>query len=355
MHNSAGASDQSEYAVAAQINTAHTGNVDFAAGFAPPLTRVWTSDIGEGLVSYPLIADNRVVVNGDANGDIFALDLATGKQAWKHSLPGSEQGVYDRGRLFFLGESGLLTALSAKTGEQLWSVQLAGETYFPAPPIAADGRVFASGSGSNGLAYSLREKDGRLEWSRYIAAAGFPSLADGGLFLTSGCDYYRLSPVDGSQIWTTGQCVGGGAQVSAYSNGRLYVSGIPTGNIVDGSDGKLLGTSPPQQSEAAFFTSGGKFFGLSLNSNDVLRCWNAKTGGGAWHFTDLSDGATPPVVVNGVVYFGTAQGAVYALSEETGKPVWSDNVGSPSAPTLSAGQGTLIAMAGGQVIAYRPQ
>lgn len=100
MQNPADAGDQSEYAVTSQINTAHTGNVDFATGFAPPLTRIWTSDIGEGLVSYPLIAENKVFVNGNGY-DIFALDLATGKQVWKHSLSGSQQGVYDRGSCSF--------------------------------------------------------------------------------------------------------------------------------------------------------------------------------------------------------------------------------------------------------------
>lgn len=71
------------------------------------------------------------------------------------------------------------------------------------------------------MAYSLRENDGRLQWIHDLMGAGLPSLGDGGLFVTSGCFYQRLSAIDGALPWTNEQCVGGGHVESAYAFGRL--------------------------------------------------------------------------------------------------------------------------------------
>ncbi len=349
--------DQSEYAVTSQINIAHTGNIDFAAGFAPPLVKAWTADLGvdQNILFQPLIAQNSVFLN--ANGvEIFALDLATGKQKWSHALPCcSEQGTYDHGKLFFLSFSGLVTALSAKTGEELWHVQLTGESSFPVAPIASKGQVFANGEGGNGIAYSLRETDGKLLWTQNLPSAGLASLGGGGLFVTSSCFYSRLSPVDGTLLWSGGQCVGGGPDASAYFKKRLYATGYDAGNIIDAADGTLVGTFPAGGTPA-MFTLGHKNFGVAQDGDSTLGCWNAATGKPVWEFTAAFEIQTAPIVVNGVVYATDALANLYALNPENGKKIWSDNVGDLGyAPILSAGQGTLVLANDTKIIAYRPQ
>lgn len=130
LQTSAAARGRNELAVAPQIDLGHTGSVDFAAGFAPPLVRAWTANLGEGqgARSQALIAQNSVFLN--VNGiNVYALSLDTGKQQWMHALPCCGQnGAYDRGRLFFLSGSGLMTALSADTGETPWPIACARTT-----------------------------------------------------------------------------------------------------------------------------------------------------------------------------------------------------------------------------------
>jgi outer membrane protein assembly factor BamB len=352
----AAAYDQSEYAVTSQINLAHTGNIDFAAGFAPPLVKAWTTNIGvdQNILIQPLVAQNSVFVV--ANGiEVFALDLATGKQTWKHALPCcGEQGAYDNGKLFFLSHSGLLTALSARTGAKLWRVQLMGESSFSVGPIASGSRVYANGEGDNAIAYSVRESDGALLWTRNLTGAGLPLLGDGGLFLTSGCFYYRLSPLNGALLWENQQCVGGGPDPSAYLGQRLYVPAYPAGNIVETGAGKIVGTYPTYGSVAAVFPVKRKVFGISQQGDKTLGCWDASTGQLVWSFFAPFELQTPPIVVNGVVYITDASGNLFGLKAETGRQTWSDNVGDLGyAPFISAGQNMLVVANDSTVIAYR--
>ena len=50
----ASATSQREDAVAYQINPAHSGSIDFAAGFGTPLVKLWSQSLGSAL-SYPVI------------------------------------------------------------------------------------------------------------------------------------------------------------------------------------------------------------------------------------------------------------------------------------------------------------
>jgi outer membrane protein assembly factor BamB len=224
------------------------------------------------------------------------------------------------------------------------------------PPIAADGRVFANGEGSNAVAYGLRERDGKLVWTQYLTGAGLPSLGDGGLFLTSNCFYYRLSPSDGTLIWTHQECVGGGPDASEYMNKRLYILQYPAGDVVDTATGNVVGSYPTYGATPALFTLGLKELGVSQQSDTTIGCWNAKTGQLVWQFSAEFEIQAPPIVVNSVVYFVDGVANLYALNPKNGKKIWSDNVGDygPS-PMLSAGQDTLVVTNNSKVIAYRSQ
>src|ERR1700751_3119328 len=68
------AGKQNEFSVTYQINPAHSGSINFSAGFTTPLTKLWTEDLGSSL-SYPVVADNLVFVN-TSGGETYALELA---------------------------------------------------------------------------------------------------------------------------------------------------------------------------------------------------------------------------------------------------------------------------------------
>jgi outer membrane protein assembly factor BamB len=351
----AGAAD---FAVTAQLNPAHTGSTGLGKPFAPPLARIWKTDLGAG--QYPtgpiLIAKRTVfvIVNGLS---VVALDLATGAQKWTSPLDCCDSmGAYDRGTLFFVSGGGEMTALSAESGTKLWSTQLTGQTTFDGPPLAAGGRVFTVGAGSAGTLYAVDEKTGTLAWSRDVAAdGGSPTIGDGGVYVAFPCNYYKFAPADGTPIWHyESGCIGGGGYIPALFKHRLYVPDPNEGGpyILDAQDGSVMGTFP-SNGNVTIFTgqSSGKPQGLSM-FNSVLTCWNARTGASEWTFSKANLWGTP-IVVGGSVFTWSESGSLYALDEKTGQAVWSDDLGW-AVNEVAAGENTLIATANSNVVAYRP-
>src|SRR5207249_250987 len=77
---------------------------------------------------------------------------------------------------------------------------------------------------------------------------------------------------------------------------------------------------------------------LALNQATGSLVWSFNTGGGT--------NATTPAIYNGIVYFGTSAGIVYALNSTTGTTVWrypaAGTIGPvTSSPALSLGSNTL--------------
>ncbi|QQS48664.1 MAG: PQQ-binding-like beta-propeller repeat protein [Acidobacteriota bacterium] len=96
----------------------------------------WKVNVGVGHSS-PLVAGNRVFLHArqDENEIVYAIDLMTGKTIWRNSYPaaytmnpaarGHGKGpkstpVYDNGRLYSLGITGILSCFDAAKGKLLW-------------------------------------------------------------------------------------------------------------------------------------------------------------------------------------------------------------------------------------------
>src|SRR5207253_756781 len=111
------------------------------------------------------------------------------------------------------------------------------------------------------------------------------------------------------------------------SGGRLYSltasrdqTSWPT--VYDAANGHILGHFIADMPPVIDGTIGIFVYG------SVVRAQNLRTGAPLWSFTGDCDIYTLPVAANGTVYIGSAQGNVYALNEQTGALVWSDNAGS---------------------------
>jgi eukaryotic-like serine/threonine-protein kinase len=142
----------------------------------------------------------------------------------------------------------------------------------------------------------------------------------------------------GVQIWqyTTGGIIGGSP---AIANGVLYV-GSWDHNVyaLDASTGALLwkyATVGPVNASPAVVNGtvyvGGEFY---------MDAFNAKTGALLWQCNIQSQGiSTAAAVVNGVVYFGTNVGNLYAVSAGNGTLLWKTAAGynNPYGPTVING------------------
>jgi outer membrane protein assembly factor BamB len=353
----AGGGKQGEYAVAYQINPAHSGAITFAAGFTTPLTQAWTENLGSGL-SYPVIADGRVYVNS-SNGVTYALDLQTGATKWSKNTSTSLGPAYDNGNLFLITSGGLLSDLSAKSGKTLWSTQMPDQYAFSSPPMAVKGQVFTGGAGEGGDVYAVDESTGVLQWEEPVENGddSSPAFGQNGIYVSYPQQYYKFDPKTGATDWHySGDGEGGGGNTPVYYSGRVYIQDWTSGNsILTAKTGKILGTFGANNGDPpAFYTlATGKPAGFSLY-NGTLYGWKLSTGTNIWTFAGDNELSTAPIVVNGLVIEGSASGEVYALDASTGTEEWSDNTGG-GVTALAAGQGTLVVISGGVISAYVPQ
>ena len=335
----AGGAHSSQYTALDQINR---GNVS-------KLAIAWTYPVGQRQIIFnPIVVDGVMYVQ--ANGSsIVALDAATGKQLWEHPNQGAigARGINywqsadgnDR-RLVYLN-SGMLTEINAKTGEQITTFGDNGKVDLrkgldrpesASRPLQTSnpGRIYQNlyiiSLPASGAAYESNPADvqaydiltGKLQWV-------FHSIPKPGEF--------------GSETWPkeTLPTAGGGHNWSEFTvdedNGIVFVP---------------FGT-------ARYDFFGGNRAGNNLFANSLVAL-DAKTGKRLWHFQmihhDLWDYDLPQspklltIRQNGrdvqVVAQGSKQGFLYVFDRKTGKPIYpieekpvpqSDVPGEHSSPT----------------------
>ena len=346
-------------ATAYQLDATHDGYMA-NAGLAAPLTQAWS--IALPGASYPLIADGMVFVTSANNHTLYALNQATGATIWSHPIGGTGGLAYDRGRVFAVNNSGLLTAFDAAIGSIAWSEKLPGQWSFTSPPTAVNGIVYAGGAGDAGTVYAVRESDGVLLWTQPVkdGDASSPAVTDQGVYVSYPCQAYDFDPQLGTLLWhDTSGCEGGGGDTPVVASGYVFVrDGGGLGNVL---------LSPSTGAVQGSFNAGaGYAYSMPAVANDVVFTVNGQpqntmlsavdgAGLGSTDWTFAGDGGldTAPIVVGGLVFVGSSAGNLYALDAATGATSWSTNVGSSISGNLAAANGTLIVSAGNNVVAYR--
>lgn len=277
--------------------------------------QMWKFPTGSFVYSSPAVADGLVfVASYDTN--VYAIDEYSGQQKWAFSTgsvlfssPAVANGVVYVGSR----NGGVMYALNEQTGSEIWGRGYLN--YFIASsPVVADGKVFYSSWCStscfqNGQFVALDAATGAVVWSNATLPSSplssSPAVDSGRVFF--GLDdgsVTALNETDGKAIW---RVVPGGASVirnaPAIAYGRVYVG------------------------------SANRFFAL-----------NEITGATAWSFNTGNTNTTSAVVNNGVVYFGTGRGNVYAVNATTGTQLWVATTGASvsSSPALSLGSSMIL-------------
>ncbi len=195
---------------------------------------------------------------------VFALDL-DGKQKWRkpngrswesrmrHAIgyTGSRATpTYDEGRLYHLGERGRLAVFDARTGREVWSVDLFERfdakvpSYGLAESVLIDGeRLICSPGGRKGYMVCLAKDTGKLVWANteMKGAVGYCSgvIAEFGgrrqILSMSAKALFSVDAATGKLLWSVehGNRRGNSATDPIFHKGRVFAStGYGKGSVV---------------------------------------------------------------------------------------------------------------------------
>ncbi|WP_286589100.1 PQQ-binding-like beta-propeller repeat protein [Sphingobacterium sp. N143] len=170
--------------------------------YADKVTVNWTfedaSDIGAGLTVY-----KERVISSNTAGDIFALDLKSGKKLWAfrtggkvYSTPAVWKGIVVAG-----SSDHCIYGVDAQSGKLRWKVQT--DKAVLGSPLIRDGIAFIGGS--DGKFRALDVKTGALKWS-FDHVNGFvstlPTYYRGNIIFGSwGNGFYALEAKTGKLAW----------------------------------------------------------------------------------------------------------------------------------------------------------
>ncbi len=275
-------------------------------------------------LSSPVVSGG-VVYFGSGDGNVYALDAATGNLKWNfqtgnvvHASPAVSDGI-----LFVGSWDSYFYALDAATGREKWRFKT-GEDHdihnqegLQASPVVVDGLVYVGCRDSN--FYALDAASGQKKWvfnNKGSWVIGSAAVWDGKVYFATS-DTGLLYAVDAKS----------GAQVFSFDNKHWPIFSSPAvagGTLYVGThEGKLLALDLATHRPAwTFVTEGSEKNGPTYTKPDGTPKYEAA-------FRDdfyedivigvqkmMSVGAilSSPVIVDDVVYFGSADGNLYAVN-----------------------------------------
>ncbi len=175
--------------------------------------RVWEYRANEELVTVPVVREGKVFVASQAEA-VFAVDAATGKWLWQYrreapsgfSVRGAAQPVVGDGLLYMGFADGFFAALGIDDGVIRWERRLtiSGGTQFMDVDSTAvlddDGHVFAA-SYKDGL-YALSAATGDIVWSASRAGLNSLLIRNGVIFAGGDGALTAIETRAGHVLWT---------------------------------------------------------------------------------------------------------------------------------------------------------
>lgn len=259
--------------------------------------QLWSQNVKQGdtaRLSGGLTAAYGHVYIGSENGDLIALDEATGEVSWRISVVGEilAKPVAENGLVIVNTSNGVLMAFDQDNGEQKWTIStevpnltLRGDS----TPTAVSGGVFW-GTANGRLAAAIVER-GQLIWQQPV---GTPKGAT---------EIDRLVDVDSSPI-----VLGGMLYVVGY-NGQLIALDLRSGNAV---------WKRNYSSAIDMATDGSRLF--VVTDKDHVVAVDARSGTELWQNEQLEYRLlTAPVMVNNYLVVGDSQGYLHWLDRTSGE------------------------------------
>jgi outer membrane protein assembly factor BamB len=274
----------------------------------------WRTPI-EGWI-YAVRADAGTVVTGTRGGGVQSWDAGRGSLRWERGgaqteFESTDSGPTVDGRAVYYQGGGLLHAVDALTGSDMWSYPV-GEPgaagSMPTRPVVADGVVYLT-AGTRVLALDARS--GAERWHFDAPAVMFAPPAH--------------VPGTGAE--------GGGVYVADHL-GTVYA--------LDPADGRArwrVATEPRQSVEPVLVAAGG----VHLGAGSALYTLDAVTGTPRWRFAAQGEVVGSPAVADGRVHFGSKDHCLYTVDAQGGQLRWRLETGGEITGSPVAAEGVVYA------------
>jgi len=315
---------------------------------APPATLklLWSYDAGEVIDSSAAIAGGVVYVGG-GDGDLIALDLASGALRWKYTTgnligesspavgPGSGDVVY-------IGDlGGVVHAVNTRDGKPLWTFKTTSEIK-SSPVIVND--VVLIGS-YDGHLYALEARTGRLRWKVLTKGQVHATPAvQNGLAFIAGCDavFRAIRVTDGREMYQ----VESGSYTAAspvVDGDRAYFGTFNYEMLaLDLAQRKVLWRYSQPDAQFPYYSSAALSDGRVIvgGRDKIVHAIDSATGKAAWTFATRARVDSSPVVAGGRVYVGSSDGRLYVLDATSGKKLSEFDTGAAitAAPAIADGR-----------------
>ena len=290
-----------------------------------------------GFEGTPIIYDGKVFV-GDFDGGVYAIDLATGKEAWKiKKKDGFVTSAAAKDGKIIIGDfSGMVYCLDASTGKDVWSREM-------------DQQV-ASGANFYGDVVLLTSEGGTMSALNLKTGEPLWSYATG--------DQLRSSPT----IWNTFSMLGG-------CDGKLHKINLDKGESAGDAvplQAPTLSTPSVIGKVAIVPTHPGVVFAINVETSEILWTFSdqekandirsspaamgkyendqltgiavvtsrnrrmlgidLKNGKLIWETVLRKKADASPVICSGRAWVGATDGIIYAVDLENGKETWTYQV-----------------------------
>lgn len=326
--------------------------------------------VADGIAYYTPIPDGIT----DAIRPLIAVDAQTGEELWRHDPPVAAEQTYFAGTpaivdgLLVMGTyTGLLVGLDAKSGEERWTFDIKGAMR-ESRPVVEDGVLYISDIASVSAVklgntpeflWKTSLADGDVEVvsptvsvdGEFVVVSTVAPLADPSADEDAkDTVIHVLNVADGSEAY----------RYQFQTGGEQYQFALKDGVFYSRSDGAYL-----QRSHVFSMTVDGTyrwhfrtatdpaypaFFGdlVYVVTGDSVWGHGPSTGEMAWQSTPLALLDTDLVVIDGVIYIGTAPpvAKVYALNAADGSLLATMELGEGGATVVGITNGVLVARVG---------
>lgn len=295
----------------------------------PSVKTIWSYQAPAGIISSPAFDQERVYI-GNQQGEMTALQIATGKLLWTYKTQAAvfSSPAIAGNKLIFGSADGFIYCLDAKTGKAIWQKNT-GKAVLGSPLIKED-TVFIGGS--NHAVYALNANDGSTIWT--FAGLDGPVVSqpvwyDGKIIIGAWDTYlYALDSRNGQQVWKWSN----GSAIRNYSPAActpVAVSGMvfivaPDRYItaINATTGQTLwrNNDATVRESIGISTNGDLIYGKTMQDTIVAYHVSAEKQLAAWKMNcHFGYEHVPSMLVekDGQLYFGTKNGVVYAVNPLT--------------------------------------